>query len=366
VGVHVGADDFAAALRGLAAGLRFFKVVRLDEEGGLETVEEGRHSFVDLEELKGWLAEGGSSLAGADRMALWKEVAALLGAGLPAVNVCTAAGLTEELFTYSGVGTLFTRERYVGVRALTIDDYAAAADLVARGMEEGYLAPRSEAEIDRILVSGFGAFVEDHHLAGMGALLHWDDQGEISALYTLTRFLGEGVGQHLVAHAVERAASLGLRGIFACTTSERVASFFERQGFSQVPLDKLPAAKWKSYVPASSVPEVDCKPGSVPARRPARIIHLGGALLRRSSTLTRTPGPCGPWAGRPQRCPYSSLLQEGLAPPPVTRLSRVGSYPTFSPLPVPPPAIPLRTAGIKGHRRCRFCGAFPRVTPGRR
>ncbi|MBW2394897.1 MAG: GNAT family N-acetyltransferase [Deltaproteobacteria bacterium] len=227
VGVHVGADDFAAALRGLAAGLRFFKVVRLDEEGGLETVEEGRHSFVDLEELKGWLAEGGSSLAGADRMALWKEVAALLGAGLPAVNVCTAAGLTEELFTYSGVGTLFTRERYVGVRALTIDDYAAAADLVARGMEEGYLAPRSEAEIDRILVSGFGAFVEDHHLAGMGALLHWDDQGEISALYTLTRFLGEGVGQHLVAHAVERAASLGLRGIFACTTSERVASFFE-------------------------------------------------------------------------------------------------------------------------------------------
>ncbi|MCP5056553.1 MAG: GNAT family N-acetyltransferase [bacterium] len=250
VGVQVGADDFASGLRNLATGLRFFKVVRLDGEGGLVTTQEGRHSFVHLEELKGWLAEGGSSLAGRDRMALWSEVAALLGAGLPAVNVCTAAGLTDELFTYSGVGTLFTRERYVGVRALTIDDYTAAADLVARGMEEGYLAPRSEAEIDRILVSGFGAFVEDHHLAGMGALLHWGDQGEISALYTLTRFLGEGVGQHLVAHAVERAASLGLRGIFACTTSQRVAAFFERQGFSQVPPDQLPPAKWKSYDPA--------------------------------------------------------------------------------------------------------------------
>ncbi|MCP5069069.1 MAG: GNAT family N-acetyltransferase [bacterium] len=250
VGVQVGAGDFAAELRGLAAGLRFFKVVRLDPQGGLQTLEEGRHSFVHLEELRAWLAGGGPAAAGADRTALWQEIAALLGAGLPAVNVCAAAGLTEELFTYSGAGTLFTSERYVGVRALTIDDYAAAADLVARGMQEGYLAPRSEAEIDRILVSGFGAFVEDHHLAGMGALLHWDDQGEISALYTLTRFLGEGVGQHLVAHAVERAAALGLRGIFACTTSERVAAFFERQGFSQVPTDRLPEAKWKSYDPA--------------------------------------------------------------------------------------------------------------------
>ena len=38
---------------------------------------------------------------------------------------------------------------------------------------------------------------------------------------------------------------------------------------------------------------------------------------------------------RPLRCPYVSLLREGLASPPVTRLSRVGSYPTISTLPVP-------------------------------
>ncbi len=38
-------------------------------------------------------------------------------------------------------------------------------------------------------------------------------------------------------------------------------------------------------------------------------------------------------AGRSRRRPYLSLLREGFASPPVTRLSRVGSYPTFSPLP---------------------------------
>src|SRR5215510_2440340 len=38
--------------------------------------------------------------------------------------------------------------------------------------------------------------------------------------------------------------------------------------------------------------------------------------------------------GRPSWCPYSSLLREGFASPPVTRLSRVSSYLTFSPLPL--------------------------------
>ena len=96
----------------------------------------------------------------------------------------------------------------------------------------------------------------------------------------------------------------------------------------------------------------------------ARIIHLGDTLLRRSSALTRTLTPGSRRrlrTGRPRQRPYSSLLREGLAPPPVTRPSRVGSYPTISPLPVPAPS-----EESPGHRRCGFCGAFPRVTPGRR
>ena len=98
------------------------------------------------------------------------------------------------------------------------------------------------------------------------------------------------------------------------------------------------------------------------APAPAKIIPLGRPLLAGSSTLTRTPRRDfrpDDRADRSRRCPYSSLLREGLAPPPVTRLSRVGSYPTISPLPVSNSEEP-------NHRRCIFCGAFPRVTPGRR
>ena len=76
------------------------------------------------------------------------------------------------------------------------------------------------------------------------------------------------------------------------------------------------------------------------APAPAKVIPLGRPLLAGSSALTRTP--ChgrsrDDRADHSRRCPYSSLLREGLATPPVTRLSRVGSYPTISPLPVPAP-----------------------------
>jgi N-acetylglutamate synthase-like GNAT family acetyltransferase len=55
------------------------------------------------------------------------------------------------------------------------------------------------------------------------------------------------VGGHLVAHAVERGQALGLAAVFACTTSERVAAFFLRQGFREVPQEELPASKLRCY-----------------------------------------------------------------------------------------------------------------------
>jgi amino-acid N-acetyltransferase len=52
-----------------------------------------------------------------------------------------------------------------------------------------------------------------------------------------------------VAFALERARRLGLRSVFACTTSERVGAFFARQGFERVAPEDLPASKWDDYDP---------------------------------------------------------------------------------------------------------------------
>jgi N-acetylglutamate synthase-like GNAT family acetyltransferase len=238
-------DGFAAACRDAAVALGVAKLVFLDPLGALVRGDGSRISFVDLAELSALFADPIGDAA--KREAMLREVEAALRAGVPAVNVCAADGLGEELFSYAGSGTLFTRDRYVEIRRLGIDDLDAALDLIARGVAEGYLAERDEGALDGVLAGGFGAFVEGKHLAGIGALIpHLDSRtGEIASLYTLTRFLGEGIGSHLVPALVDAARGKGFAYVFACTTTERVAGFFERQGFRRVPPDEIPEEKWR-------------------------------------------------------------------------------------------------------------------------
>ena len=247
-------SDFARGVCSLARRLGPLKLVWLDPAGGLLREDGTRISFLDLAQLRTLPAA-----IARPRGALLREVEAALVAGLPAVNLCTSHGLSDELFSYAGSGTLFTRDRYLEVRRLSIDDFDAADDLFARGVAEGYLAPRTPREIEAVLSAGFGAFVEGRHLAGIGALLHHAPEraGEIASLYTLTRFLGEGVGAHLVQFAVERAISLECEYVFACTTSERVVGFFGRQDFREVSADQLPRVKWTGYDP-ERMPKVRC------------------------------------------------------------------------------------------------------------
>ena len=163
----------------------------------------------------GWNGSGESP----QRRLLLREVEAALDAGVAAVNLSTLEGLADELFTYAGSGTLFTRERYVTVRRLGLDDYDAATIWWPAASTRAILAPRSPDEVERVLASGFGAFVEGPHLAGIGALLEHAESAaaEIASLYTLTRFLGEGVGGHLIGFALDEARARGFAWVFAGT-----------------------------------------------------------------------------------------------------------------------------------------------------
>jgi N-acetylglutamate synthase-like GNAT family acetyltransferase len=114
---------------------------------------------------------------------------------------------------------------------------------------EGYLVSRDAEALDRVLAGGIGVFVEGRHLAGVGALLPHPEASaaEIASLYTVTRYLGGGIGFQIVAFAVDRARSAGIAYVFACTTSEQVVAFFERAGFRRVGGDSIPEAKWRGY-----------------------------------------------------------------------------------------------------------------------
>jgi N-acetylglutamate synthase-like GNAT family acetyltransferase len=236
----------------LASRLRVHKLVLIEPKGGITSADETALSFMDEAMLAAVLQPGQAEWAGvASRRAILDAVRSALLGGAHAVNLCTLAGLARELYTYEGSGTLFTREDYCRIARLGIDDFEAVERLIARGQREGYLKPRTPAEITRILINGFGAEIGSQHFAGVCGLevdaYRADRVGEIVGLYTITRFKGEGVGGRLIACALDAARDAGLRYVFACTIDERAESFFERHGFARVTADDVPAAKWVGY-----------------------------------------------------------------------------------------------------------------------
>jgi amino-acid N-acetyltransferase len=248
----VGEDAFADTAAALAVALRIPKLVLLDPAGGLLAADPRRLSFVDENLLETLLRQGQAEWAGlGERRALLVAVRDALRDGVEAVNLCTPEGVAEELFTYVGSGTLFTRGDYVHVEPLGVDDFAQAERLLERGQREGLLKARTPAEMAQLLGAGFGARVGQRHLAGIASLVtapyRAEAAGEIAGLYTMTRFKGEGVGERLVARLVAEAGARGLGCVFACAVDERAIQFFLRLGFTRVGADDVPAAKWVGY-----------------------------------------------------------------------------------------------------------------------
>jgi N-acetylglutamate synthase-like GNAT family acetyltransferase len=141
--------------------------------------------------------------------------------------------------------------QYGFVRPVSIDDFEEVEALIVRGQTEGHLLPRTPEQIAQILPSCFGYRIGDEHLAGICSLLtepyRRDRCGEITAMYTLTRFQGEGVAAVLVREILKEAEARRLKYLFACTSDDRVAGLFKRLGFKRSNARDVSAAKWRDY-----------------------------------------------------------------------------------------------------------------------
>jgi N-acetylglutamate synthase-like GNAT family acetyltransferase len=256
-GLKMSAKSFETDCLAAAKSLRLAKIVWIQSKPPIQRTDGGgRVSVIDLAHLGPLLTDPCDETSVGLRVEpgcepLVSAVHGMIEGGIPSVNVCTAEQLAEELFTYAGAGTFFTRDRYAEVRPLAIDDFDPASDLIARGEADGYLVPRDAASRDVVLAHGLGVFVEGRYLAGIGALLPHpaENAGEIASLFALTRYAGEGVGSQIVRYAMDRARRDGLAYLFSCTTSDRVESFFIGHGFRRVSPEDVPLAKWDAYDP---------------------------------------------------------------------------------------------------------------------
>ena len=235
----------------IATDLRVPKVVLVEPDGGL-VASGSRLSFVDGLVLDTLLSQGEAEWTGlGTRRALLQAVDRALEAGVESVNLCGPDVVGEELFSYTGSGTLFTVEDYFSVRPLALDEFAQGERLLERGQREGLLKFRRPEEVAQVLATAYGAIICNRHLAGVASLLtapYADDRvGEIVGLYTITRFKGEGIGERLIDALLNEADRRGLAAVFATTIDDRAAQFFERVGFTRVRHGDVPHAKWVGY-----------------------------------------------------------------------------------------------------------------------
>ena len=241
------AADFVVFARELASRLRVFKLLLLDRAGGLENADGERLPFVEIKRMRRALAHEKSPL----RRSIIRAARLAIEDGVASVNLVAPRYVYDELFSFIGAGTLFTEHQYGDVRPVAIDDFEEVEALIHRGQDEGFLLPRADEDIARLLPSCFGYRVGDEHLAGIVSLLtepyRRERSGEITALYTLTRFQREGVAAELIREVLEEARARRLRYVFACTSEDRAARFFARLKFRRVAAADVAAAKWRGY-----------------------------------------------------------------------------------------------------------------------
>jgi len=240
-------EDLTVFAQELASRLDVFKLVLLARDGGLTEADGHRDSFVQMSQINGLARRERSRL----RRVILRAAKRALEDGVNSVNLTAPRSVYEELFSFTGTGTLFTRAAYGSVKPIALEDFEEAEAMIKRGQNEGLLLARTDEEIARILPSCFGYRVADEHLAGICSLLtepyHRERAGELTALYTLTRFQGEGVGIDLVREVLKEARARKLKYVFACTSEEHAARFFKRLKFRPVSPADVPAAKWRDY-----------------------------------------------------------------------------------------------------------------------
>jgi len=231
----------------LASRLRVFKLLLLDQAGGLVDAAGNRHSFVQIGRVRPMLSDLKSPL----RRAVVRAARRAVEDGVASVSLVPPGEVYQELFSFAGSGTIFTESGYGCVRQISIDDFEEVEALIIRAQNEGFLLSRSEDEIARLLPSCFGYRIGDEHLAGIVSLLtepyRHERAGEITALYTLTRFQGEGVAAELINQVLTEASARRLRYVFACTSEERAAYLFEQLKFRRIGTHEVSPAKWRGY-----------------------------------------------------------------------------------------------------------------------
>lgn len=125
-------------------------------------------------------------------------------------------------------------------------------NLVVPEVEAGIILARSSDEIATNIRSYIIAR-EDNEIIGFCALhIHTPELAEIRSLIVKESKRGMGIGQSLIAKAMQEAEALGLKKVLTLTYKQ---SFFEKLGFVEIPKESIPEHKiWADCIKCKHFP----------------------------------------------------------------------------------------------------------------
>ena len=127
------------------------------------------------------------------------------------------------------------------IRNAQVTDVPSIRDLINEYAEQGRMLFRSLEDLYQSL-RDFQVCQEDSQIVGCCCLhIYWSDLAEIKSLSISPGYQSRGIGRALVEAAVEQARILKLLKLFTLTLEPE---FFEKLGFTHIPMDALPHKVW--------------------------------------------------------------------------------------------------------------------------
>lgn len=133
-----------------------------------------------------------------------------------------------------------------------LSDIENMQKLVIPEVEAGVILARSSDEIATNIRSYILAKDGDEIVGFCALHIHTSSLAEIRSLVVKDGRRGMGIGQSLIAKAIEEARMLGLQKVLSLTYKQ---SFFEKLGFVEIPKESLPEHKiWADCIKCKHFP----------------------------------------------------------------------------------------------------------------
>ncbi|MEP6606040.1 MAG: amino-acid N-acetyltransferase, partial [Nitrosospira sp.] len=152
----------------------------------------------------------------------------------------------QELFTYSGIGSMISEGPLQNLRDARIEDVGGILQLIEPLEIDGTLVRRNR-ELLEMEIGRFVVVEHDCMIVGCAALYPFpDDQAsELACLTVHADYRSTGCGDTLLKNIEVRARSQGSKKLFVLTT--RASHWFVERGFLETEVGELPKAKQGLY-----------------------------------------------------------------------------------------------------------------------